>query len=450
MSIEELMRIDITSVSRRQQPASDAPAAVFVITHDAIRRSGMKTIADVLRLAPGLNVAQVNSNKWAVSARGFNGLYANRLLVLVDGRSIYNRLFAGVLWDTGDLLLDDIDRIEVIRGPGAALWGANAVNGVINIVTKASDDTQGGLVRVDEGTSGQQGTLRYGGKLAAATYRVYAQWTGSSESVTATGELARDASNSVTTGFRTDWSAAPGAFMLQGAATVGSAQSLWPNLDPLTVAGQPIATDASETWASHVLGRWTHTRASGGSLQVQTYADFADRKEPVGRYRRQAFDIDSQYQTRIGSRHDVVAGAGYRFMDERLNGGIGFSITPAQDRSSLATVFVQDAISLFFGPGIVHAWQPAAVRLGCRSRCAAKRPRDVEAASAAPHLGVGVACGEDTLADRPRAPAQLRRSTGTRRLPTVCDRDRQPRLQDRTTPRRRSRLSPGDRRLSLY
>lgn len=347
MSIEELMRIEITSVSRRQQPASDAAAAVFVISQDDIRRSGMKTIPDVLRLAPGVNVAQINANKWAVTTRGFNGLYANRLLVLVDGRSIYNRLFAGVLWDTGDLLLDDIERIEVIRGPGAALWGANAVNGVINIVTRTAADTLGGLVRVDGGSSGRQGTIRYGGTIGAAKYRVYGQWTDGSESVTTTGRPAGDDSSNVTTGFRADWSATPGAFMLQGAATAGTAQALWQNLDPLTAAVQPIAADPSETWAAHLLGRWTHTRDNGASLQVQTFADFASRNEPVGRYRRQAFDVDTQYQTRIGARHELVAGAGYRFTGERFDGGIGFSFTPELDRSSLATAFVQDEIGLF-------------------------------------------------------------------------------------------------------
>src|SRR5471030_2740609 len=157
VSIEDLMNIEITSASRKEQRAGDVAAAVFVITQDDIRRSGMTTIPDLLRLAPGVDVAQINSNKWAVSVRGFNALYANKLLVLIDGRSIYNRIFSGVLWDTEDLMIDDIDRIEVIRGPGAAMWGANAVNGVINIITKATADTQGGLVRLDAGRAGEQG-----------------------------------------------------------------------------------------------------------------------------------------------------------------------------------------------------------------------------------------------------------------------------------------------------
>ena len=147
------MNIEITSASRKEQRATDVAAAVFVITQDDIRRSGMTSIPDVLRLAPGIQVAQINGNKWAVTVRGFNDVFANKLLVLVDGRSVYNRLFSGVIWDAEDLMLDDVDRIEVIRGPGAAMWGANAVNGVINIVTKATAETERGIVRVDAGTS---------------------------------------------------------------------------------------------------------------------------------------------------------------------------------------------------------------------------------------------------------------------------------------------------------
>src|SRR6185295_14810667 len=176
--------------SRKEQRTADVAAAVFVITRDDIRRSGMTTIPDVLRLAPGVDVAQINSNKWSVSVRGFNGLYANKLLVLVDGRSVYNRIFSGVFWDAEDLMLDDIDRIEVIRGPGAALWGANAVNGVINIVTRPAAETQGTLVRVEAGRLGAQGAVRYGGSLGRASYRLYSQWTGRDQSLIEPGTRA--------------------------------------------------------------------------------------------------------------------------------------------------------------------------------------------------------------------------------------------------------------------
>ena len=347
LSIEDLMSIEVTSASRKEQRAADVAAAVFVITQDDIRRSGMTTIPDLLRLAPGVQVAQINSNKWAVSVRGFNSLYANKLLVLVDGRSVYNRLFSGVTWHVEDLMLDDVDRIEVIRGPGAAMWGANAVNGVINIITKTTADTQGGLVRVDGGGAGKQGAIRYGGTAGATPYRVYAQWTGRDQSLITPGTGADDASQNVTTGFRADWGTRPDGFMLEGGFTAGQAHALWPNLDPQTAAREPIARALSRSQGGHVLGRWTHTRAGGASLEVQSFADLASRQEPVLDYHRQAVGVDTQYHTTLGAHQDLVAGAGYRFIDERVDGHVGFSLTPAEGDSSLLTAFVQDEIALF-------------------------------------------------------------------------------------------------------
>jgi iron complex outermembrane receptor protein len=346
-SIEDLMSIEITSASRKEQRAADVAAAVFVITHDDIRRSGMTTIPDLLRMAPGVEVAQINSNKWAVSVRGFNALYANKLLVLVDGRSLYNRIFSGVLWDTEDLMLDDIDRIEVIRGPGAAMWGANAVNGVINIVTKAAADTEGALARVEVGRAGDQGAVRYGGKLGTGSYRLYSQWTGRDQSLIAPGVRANDASHSVTSGFRAAWTTQPSAFMLEGDFTAGQARALWPNFNPQTAALDPIANVPTDTQGGHLLGRWTHTRAGGAALQIQSFLDIEGRQEPVGNYARRAFDVDTQYHTALGARQDLVAGAGYRFIDERFDGHVGFSLTPAQNNSSLLTAFLQDEIELF-------------------------------------------------------------------------------------------------------
>jgi len=337
-SIEDLMKIEITSASRKEQRAGDIAAAVFVITRDDIRRSGMTTVPDVLRLVPGVDVAQINANKWAVSVRGFNALYANKLLVLVDGRSVYNRIFAGVTWDAEDPLLDDIDRIEVIRGPGAALWGANAVNGVINIVTRATADTQGGLVRVDGGRSGEQGAVRYGGTLGTATYRLYSQWAYRDQSLIAPGTRADDASHRSTSGFRADWATQPGAFMVQGEFTTGESRALWPNV------GQSWIRSGAQ--GGHLLGRWTHTRAGGTSLQVQSFVDISGRQEPLGDYHQHTFDVDTQYHTAFGAHQDLVAGAGYRFIGESLEGRPGIFLTPAEEHSSLLTAFFQDEITL--------------------------------------------------------------------------------------------------------
>jgi iron complex outermembrane receptor protein len=347
MSIEELMNIEITSAGRKEQRAADVAAAAFVITREDIRRSGMTNIPDLLRLAPGVQVAQLNANKWAVTVRGFNGLYANKLLVLVDGRSVYNRIFSGVLWDAEDLMLDDVDRIEVIRGPGAALWGANAVNGVINIVTKDTADTQGLLLRVDAGRAGGQGAVRYGGALGAARYRLYTQWTGRQQSLITPDIRADDASNSVTTGFRAGWTTPRSALTLQGAFTAGTMRALWPNLDPQTAAREPISPDPTETRDGQVFGRWRYTRASGASFQIQSSVNMGGRQEPVGNYDRHGVDVDTQYHATLGAHQDLVAGAGYRFSRDTFAGHVGFSLIPVENNWSLVTAFIEDDIDLF-------------------------------------------------------------------------------------------------------
>jgi outer membrane receptor protein involved in Fe transport len=167
LSLEQLTRVEVNSVSRHDQPLFDTPAAVFVITRDDILRSGATSIPEVLRMVPGVDVAQIDANKWAVSARGFNNRFANKMLVMIDNRSVYNQLYSGVFWDQADLLLEDVERIEVVRGPGATLWGANAVNGVINIVTRKARDTQGAMVVAETGRVDQEGAARVRGPLGA-------------------------------------------------------------------------------------------------------------------------------------------------------------------------------------------------------------------------------------------------------------------------------------------
>ncbi|UCF90632.1 MAG: TonB-dependent receptor plug domain-containing protein [Desulfobacterales bacterium] len=207
LSLEDLMDIEVTSVSKKTQKLSDAAAAVFVITQEDIRRSGVTSIPEALRMVPGLEVARINASNWAITARGFNGRFANKLLVLMDGRTVYTPFFSGVFWDVQDTLLEDIDRIEVIRGPGASLWGANAVNGVISIITKAAKDTQGGLVSAGGGTEERGfGHVRYGGSLGeSAHYRVYAKYFDRDNSVDATGESVNDEWDMLRGGFRLDW-----------------------------------------------------------------------------------------------------------------------------------------------------------------------------------------------------------------------------------------------------
>jgi iron complex outermembrane receptor protein len=390
LSMEDLMNIEIVSASRKEQRAGDVAAAVFVITQDDIRRSGMTAVPDLLRLAPGVDVAQINTNRWAVSVRGFNAVYANKLLVLIDGRSVYNRLFAGVYWDTEEIMVDDIERIEVIRGPGAALWGANAVNGVINIVTKAAADTQGGLVRADGGTSGTQVAVRYGGSAGTLRYRLFAQGIGLNDSRLAPGVPADDDSRSVTTGFRADWITKPDAFTLEGGVRTSRFRALASNLDPQTVALEPILTDPSNEIHGHLLARWTHARASGAALQIQSFVDLGGRREPLGDYDRHNFDVDTQYHTALPGGQDLVFGAGYRFIGEGVTGTVGLSLVPAAQRSSLVTAFAQDEIALFGDRLMVTIGSQAQYDSHVGRWHPADGPRDVESASAPSPLGGGI------------------------------------------------------------
>jgi iron complex outermembrane receptor protein len=348
-SLEDLMNIEITSASRKEQRADAVPAAVYVLTPDDIRRSGMTTVPELLRLVPGLQVAQINANKWAVSARGFNDLFSNKLLVLVDGRSIYDPLNSGQFLETEDLVLEDIDRIEVVRGPGGAIWGANAVNGVINIITKSAVDTQGASVRMSAGTFERvQGSARYGGSIGSVLYRVFTQWSDHSNSLVDRQSPAEDSWRSVASGFRADWKDSHSAFMLESNFSAARAGPLWVKFDLLAPPGAPVKSlGNSDTQVANVLGRWTHTWDGGAVLQVQSFFDSRPRFDvPTGQSLQKTSDLDVQYRTKLGSRHDVVAGAGSRITREALEGGTTVFVNPSHSTRSVDNVFAQDEIAL--------------------------------------------------------------------------------------------------------
>src|SRR5437660_57237 len=223
LSIEQLLNVEVTSVSRRPDPLARAPSAIQVITQQDIRRSGASSLPEALRLATNLEVAQVDSRQWAISARGLNSTTANKLLVLIDGRTVYTPLFSGVFWDVQDVPLEDIDRIEVISGPGATLWGANAVNGVINVITRRAADTQGTLLVAGAGNLERGAAARQGGKLGAdGAFRVYGKVSDRDRTLRADGTSAHDSWDSGQAGFRADWGTAAGAFTLQGDAYHGT------------------------------------------------------------------------------------------------------------------------------------------------------------------------------------------------------------------------------------
>src|SRR5262249_48198398 len=216
-SLEDLMKVQVSTASRTEQKAEDVAAALSVITQDDIHRSGLTSVPELLRLVPGMQVARIDGNKWAIAARGFNDLFSNKLLVLVDGRAVYNRSFSGVFWEDLDLPLQDIDRIEVVKGPGGAMWGANAVDGVINIVTKAASETQGASVEVGAGTFPRsQVDARYGGRVGETRYRVFARRSTRPGTTFSDGTEAGDDWSMASAGARADWQRDADAVSVQG------------------------------------------------------------------------------------------------------------------------------------------------------------------------------------------------------------------------------------------
>lgn len=338
MSIEELAQIEVTSVSKSAQPLSDAPAAIYVITHDEIMRSGVTSLPEMLRLAPNLQVAQITASRYAISARGFNSSLADKLLALVDGRSIYTPFSSGVNWHLQEVPADDVERIEVVSGPGGTLWGANAVNGVINILTRKSSDTQGVAMELRGGDTEIGGRLRYGGKLSDDfTYRAYMSGFDHRDvDLTGSGAKAQDGWHKVQGGFRMDWQPANDVITVQGDIYDGAEQQL----------GAP-----DQIMSGHnLLARWTHAIDAASGLQVQAYYDHIQFSVP-GYFsnRLNTYDIQAQHNFTIGN-HAIVWGGGYRAMHDDFPTTLSPLQSVAFDPPSRTlthwNLFLQDALPL--------------------------------------------------------------------------------------------------------
>lgn len=338
MSIEELAQVEVTSVSKRGEPLSKAPAAIYVITHDDIMRSGAKSVPEMLRLAPNLQVAQITASRYAISARGFNGGAADKLLVLVDGRSIYTPFSSGVNWNLQEVPPENVERIEVVSGPGGTLWGANAVNGVINIVTRKASDTQGATLEFGGGNTEIRGMLQYGGKIADnLNYRLYVGgFDHGDKDITGTGAKARDAWHKVQGGFRVDWEPTDDLITVQGDVYDGSEQQL-------KTVDQAIS-------GHNLLGRWTHAIGSGSSLQIQAYYDHLQFSVP-GNFANHldTYDFQAQHNFALGD-HAIVWGGGYRVMNDDfstvLSATQAVQFVPQSRSLTLWNVFLQDSFSL--------------------------------------------------------------------------------------------------------
>ena len=334
MSLEELSDIDVTSVSKRSEPLARAAAAIYVITSEEIRRSGATSLPEALRLAPNLEVARVDSSQYAISARGFNSTTANKLLVMIDGRTVYTPLYSGVFWDVQDVMLEDIERIEVISGPGGTLWGSNAVNGVINVITRSAKDTQGSLVSLGAGNEERAGAARHGGELGEdASYRIYAKGFSRDDTQLVNGSSAQDSWNKRQGGFRFDWGRSVDALTVQGDAYDGSIHQRV-NADK-TISG------------GNLLGRWNRQLGEGSALQVQAYFDHTRRAYP-GSFGEtlETSDLQAQHDFRWGAGHEIVWGVGYRSLRDDVQNTPLLAFLPAQKTLSLANVFGQDTIAL--------------------------------------------------------------------------------------------------------
>jgi iron complex outermembrane receptor protein len=333
LSIEDLMNLEITSVSKRSEPLSEASAAVYVITREEILNSGARSLPDILRLAPNLQVAQITSSSFAITARGFNGPAASKLLVLIDGRTVYTPYHSGVSWDVQDVLPEDIERIEVISGPGATLWGANAVNGVINIITRKAGETQDGSLRVGGGNLEQRGSVQYGGQAGSAVaYRAYVDSFHYGDDVTATGMNAEDAWHKSQGGFRVDWMPAGDLVTLQGDLYTGSEEQF-------QAADQAVS-------GHNLLTRWTHAFSEASSLQVQAYYDYTKTSIPnVGFDELNTYDLDVQHAFAWGNRQSIVWGGGVRTEDDNFPTQVPIFLPP-QRTLDYSNAFLQDTISL--------------------------------------------------------------------------------------------------------
>jgi iron complex outermembrane receptor protein len=350
LSVDDLMNVQVTSVSRHPQKLLDTASAIQVITQEDIRRSGATSIPEALRLADNLQVAQENSHDWAISARGFNTALANKLLVMIDGRTVYTPLYSGVFWDVQDYLLEDIDRIEVISGPGGTLWGANAVNGVINIITKSAAETQGVYTEAGGGSQPQGfGAARYGDSLGNnAQFRVYGKFFSRGDEVLSNGSPETDAWRQGRAGFRIDSSlSSMDRFTLQG--------DIYDGHENEQAGGE------SNSSGDNVLARWTRTLSDVSDFSLQTYIDQTHLADPVGPLLLDGmqfspagnlyddlttYDIDFQHRFQAASWNRVVWGLGYRFTRDAVLNAPALGFIPPDMNQNLYSGFLQDEVAL--------------------------------------------------------------------------------------------------------
>ncbi|ACN17573.1 putative puter membrane receptor [Desulforapulum autotrophicum HRM2] len=350
MDLSSLMQIQITSAGRKAQDLADVPAAVYVIDKEDIQNSSATCVPELLRMVPGLQVARISSSKWAIASRGFNGTFSNKLLVQIDGRSVYTSAYSGVYWDTLNLPLEDIEQIEVIRGPGATLWGANAVNGVINIITKTAADTQGGKVTATMGNHERgSASFRYGKQLKNDLHGRFYVNHHAQDSYTYLGDKsdADDDWQITTGGFRLDNDVGiKDSWTFQGDIYHGE-NNQW--VDTLWIPDLPYlirAQDQVHTNGGNLLGRWEHGISEKQSWTLQVYYDFTTRDEIYLEQTNHIVDIDFQHRFQVKNCHDLVWGMGYRVVKDDFSNSYQVEFIPDSQTNNLVSAFFQDEITL--------------------------------------------------------------------------------------------------------
>jgi len=343
------MEIEVTSASRTVQKLSETAAAVYVITSEDIRRSGCENIPDALRLAPGLEVAHIDSSKWAITSRGFNDLFSNKMLVMIDGRSVYTPVFSGVWWDTQDLVMSDIDRIEIIRGPGATMWGANAVNGVINIITKSARATQGWMMATEGGGVENRNLdeFHYGGIIGNnGHFRVYGKQLTHNSFDLADSSVHPAAWDQNRGGFRADWTLPKdGIFTAQGDVYNGLVHDTYSN--NLQDPSSQIVADEVKVSGQNLLARWKRTISPASDSTLQVYFDRTTRNDDMlyGETRN-TYDLDYQYHSWLDDKNEMIWGLGYRYTNDDMRNGMEMSFDPLSRVDRLYSAFIQDKIKL--------------------------------------------------------------------------------------------------------
>jgi iron complex outermembrane receptor protein len=348
LSLEELMKIEVSSAARKPQPLSDTATALHVINRDDIRRSGASSLPELLRTVPGVQVSRIDGSRYAITIRGFASRYAGKLLVLLDGRTLYSPMFNGTFWESQDLVLDDIERIEVIRGPGGTMWGANAFNGVINIISRAAKDTQGTLVQVQGGSEESGLALRHGGVLGeAGHFRAYAK-VGQRDALSREGASlpAHDGARQRRAGFRVDLQpAAADRLTLQG-----DVHDVHADVNELATAldspGVTLAPDTQHQMGANLLLRWEREVNPGNHLQLQAYADRVDGRSDAFSLSVDTLDLEFQQRLQVTPAQELTWGAGLRQVHDRTRGSLTLTMDPATARRDTYSAFLQDEISL--------------------------------------------------------------------------------------------------------